>query len=487
MNTSQQFMRLAASTALALLASMPSFAQSTGGYSDDTNWDINRTTERASGMTESGMVGGMAMPGYNPNALRPAGDGFGRHQATQDIEMQGNSVNGVGAIIGTGTTVIKGLDFPSDYGDAANKLYVDTMLGAMAEDIQDGDTTVEERIDNISAGDGLQRDEDQFSVDDSVVRTLGDQNIGGVKNFQTRINVSSTSNRPFDSRSHAENGVGVYGRASNTTGGYGVVGMNEGASGAGVLAETLSASGLPLMISAPSTAMNLVGLSAGGNIVSEISSVGDGVAITGIELPTRGDHAASKEYVDLVVEMLRDEFGISAVAPYIQQSVRMVWNSAATPIEDYYYYSCRTSTVNPDGSSTCSERVIKTPVRPTRGVFRLHETNVQAIVNLGIHLSGSCTLGDQIGYDEIHYFYGTSFPANTTGAEIYFDAHYPNSWGFIEGEADHGPGTVTDGCNFQPRAQIFTPSDPEFERLTGFTLYDRNVTPMPNGYAVEEP
>lgn len=487
MNKSHHFLKLTASTALAVIVGFPSFAQGTGDYSDETNWDINRTTERASGMTESGMVGGMTMPGYNPNTLRPAGDGFGRHQATQDIDMQGNSVNGVGAIIGTGTTVIKGLDFPSDYGDAANKLYVDTILGAMAEDLQDGDTAVEERIDNISAGDGLRRDEDQFSVDDTVVRTFGDQNIGGVKNFQTRINVSSTSNRPLDSRSHADNGVGLYGRASSTTGGYGVVGMNEGASGAGVLAETLSVHGLPLMVSAPSTAMSLVGLSAGGNIVSEISSVGDGVAITGIELPTRGDHAASKEYVDLVVDMLRDEFGISAVSPYIQEAVSLVLDPTATPIEDYYYYSCGTSTVNPDGSRTCSELVIKTPVSPTRGVFRLHETNVQTIVNLGIHLSGSCTLGDQIGYDEIHYFYGTSFPADTTDAEIYYDAHYPESWGFVEGEADHGPGTVTDGCNFQPRAQIFTPSDPEFERLKGFTLYDRNVTPIPSGYTVEEP
>ncbi len=117
----------------------------------------------------------------------------------------------------------------------------------------------------------------------------------------------------------------------------------------------------------------------------------------------------------------------------------------------------------------------------------LRETNVQSIVNLGIRLSGSCALGDQIGYDEIHYFYGTSFPAETTDAEIYFDAHYPETWGFVEGAPDHGPGTVTDGCDFQPRAQIFTPSDPDFERLKGFTLYDRNVTPMPSGYTVEEP
>ncbi|WP_417277502.1 hypothetical protein [Celeribacter sp.] len=493
MNRSHHFLKLTASTALAVFVGFPSFAQGTGDYSDETNWDINRTTERALGMNAGGMVGDMAMPGYNPNALRPAGDGFGRHQATQDVEMQGNNltgvneITGVSRIVGNGILVIENLDYPINGFDAANKAYVDEEIAKAAEDLEDSVGETQEGLDNLTGGDGIDRNGDSFEVDNSVVRTFGDQNIGGVKNFQTRINVSSTSNRPLDSRSHAEDGVGLYGRASSIYGGYGVVGMNEGASGAGVLAETLSVNGLPLMVSAPSTAMSLVGLSAGGNIVSEISSVGDGVAITGIELPTRGDHAASKEYVDLVVDMLRDEFGITAVAPYIRESVTVTWNGADTPIEDYYYYSCATRTLNPDGSRTCSDMVIKTPVRPVRAAFRLAETNVQTIVNLGISLTGSCALGDQIGYDDVHYFYGTSFPAETTDAEVYFDAHYPESWGFVEGAPDHGPGTVTDGCNFQPRAQIFTPSDPEFERLKSFTLYDQNVTPMTSGYTVEEP
>ncbi|WP_162804608.1 hypothetical protein [Tritonibacter mobilis] len=131
MNRPHHFQRLTASTALALVVSFPSFAQGTGDYSDETNWDINRTTERASGMNAGGMVGDMAMPGYNPNALRPAGDGLGHHQATQDVEMRGNSltgvneITGVSRIVGNGVLVIENLDYPIDGYDAANKAYVD--------------------------------------------------------------------------------------------------------------------------------------------------------------------------------------------------------------------------------------------------------------------------------------------------------------------------------------------------------------------------
>ncbi|MFX4300157.1 tail fiber domain-containing protein [Pseudosulfitobacter pseudonitzschiae] len=313
-----------------------------GDYSDDVNWDLNRTTQRSDLESSGPDVGGMTSPGYNPNVLRPAGDGFGRHEATQDIEMQSNSITGISNIVGNGTSRIVGIASPTDDSEVANKFYVDTMIGDLAEDLEEEIGNVSDGSDDLTGGDGITRTGDSFAVDNTVVRTSGDQNIAGVKNFQTRINVSSNSNRPFDSRSHANGGAGVYGRSTNGTAGIGVVGIADGnsTSAAGVLGSAVGDGGrggsfeaygddgtgiFSLSTGQNSTAAEFVagpdaetamrigvsgsddeftrfsiGDSGGGSslVVGIISERDDGIAISGISTPVNDTDAVNKAYVD---------------------------------------------------------------------------------------------------------------------------------------------------------------------------------------------
>lgn len=309
-----------------------------GGYSDEVNWDLNRTTQRSNMSNDAAGVGDMAAPGYNPNILRPAGDGFGRHEATQDIDMQNNAINSVSRINGDGTMVIDGLDYPTTPYAAANKSYVDEEIAKATEDLEE--EINESGGENITAGDGLERNGDEISVDNTVVRTAGDQNIAGVKNFQTRINISSTSNRPFDSRSHADNGAGVYGRSTSANMGYGVVGISDGAGSVGVFGLTGAdgaragnfeatgdnATGVFGMTSGnggragmfraydgAETSVSVIGWEEGDSLMTfgvsqaadgtfapsaEITSVPGGVRFFGLADPVSGSDAANKSYVD---------------------------------------------------------------------------------------------------------------------------------------------------------------------------------------------
>lgn len=260
---------LMASVALAFVLPAVSLAQDNGEYADGVDWDLNRTTSRADSNVTGEMVGGVQSPGYNPNHLRPAGDGLGKHEATQDLNMQSNNISGVGDIlgigniVGTGTTRILGIAVPIDDGEVANKKYVDDVFSALDGSIDPTDPTG-----SVTAGDGIEVTTSggvtEVSIDNTVVRTSGDQNIAGVKNFLTRINVSSTSNRPFDSRSHAANGVGVYGRSTTGGAGQGVLGIADGSNGSGVSGLSLGANGFGGLFQAQgSEGVGILGSSSG--------------------------------------------------------------------------------------------------------------------------------------------------------------------------------------------------------------------------------
>lgn len=109
-----------------VLASPLSAQQSV--YSGDPEWSFDRTSERASSSSSGGSVGDIQMPSYNPNELRPSGDGLGRHMATQDVEMSGYNITGVANLIGDGMTRIVGLTAPTRDDEAANKYYVDSEI-----------------------------------------------------------------------------------------------------------------------------------------------------------------------------------------------------------------------------------------------------------------------------------------------------------------------------------------------------------------------
>lgn len=343
---------LMASAALAMVLPATSFAEDTGGYSDDTDWDLTSTATRADDNETGPTVGDIQSPGYNPNYLRPAGDGLGKHQATQDLNMQNNNISGigniygVGDIIGDGSTRILGVATPVDDTEVANKKYVDDELTRFADDFPTG----EDMANTISAGDGVDvevaGESATVSVDNTVVRTSGDQNIAGVKNFQTRINVSSTSNRPFDSRSDALGGIGVYGRSTNPNEGTGVLGMADGANGTGVAGYALGQYGRAGNFSASGEAgvgvyavndgpggraatfrsedgsaetVSVVGWEVGDRLMSfgvddtgasvadvdgAIYSTAGGIMITGITAPVNDDDVTNKGYVDDTIDAL---------------------------------------------------------------------------------------------------------------------------------------------------------------------------------------
>lgn len=177
-----------------MLAATSAGAQSTQ-YSDDVNWSMQKTTERANVSGAGSLVGDVLSPGYNPNTLRPSGDGFGRHIATEDVDMQGHNVTGVNEItdvtriVGNGALSIENLATPSDPYNATNKIYVDDKVANAKQDLNNTIAVTQGELDNLTGGDGIDRHGSMFDLDETAVRTYGDQNISGVKNFQTRINV----------------------------------------------------------------------------------------------------------------------------------------------------------------------------------------------------------------------------------------------------------------------------------------------------------
>lgn len=121
----------------------------------DAGWELDKTLERVA-IGSGGMeVGGLESPGYNPNTLRPAGDGLGRHTATQDIDMGSNNITDVANIVGDGMTRIFGLAEPGTDSEAANKLYVDTKIAEALEEIESSLIDISVSIgDLLGGGDG---------------------------------------------------------------------------------------------------------------------------------------------------------------------------------------------------------------------------------------------------------------------------------------------------------------------------------------------
>lgn len=116
--------------------------------------DLDKTLERMTTGNGGINVGGMMSPGYNPNALRPAGDGLGSHRATQDIEMDSNNITGVATIIGDGMSRVVGLAPPTMDSEAANKLYVDTQIEEALDDIRSSLLELSINIGDILGGGG---------------------------------------------------------------------------------------------------------------------------------------------------------------------------------------------------------------------------------------------------------------------------------------------------------------------------------------------
>jgi hypothetical protein len=529
--------------AMAMLAASAVFAEDDTGYSDDVNWDIQATTERTNLRDDGGTVGDITAPSYNPNTLRPAGDGFGHHQATRDIEMQGNSVTGVNEItgvsriVGNGVLVIENLDMPSDSFDAANKVYVDNMIAEMAEDVDD----VSESVDNLTGGDGIDRDGTVFNVDETVVRTYGDQNISGVKNFQTRINVTSTSTRPLDSRSSAAGGAGVYGRSTSSELGYGVVGMGDGDGSVGVFGVALGDNGRAGNFETTGDDANgiyalntgqdgyaaqfrtqedadatvaVIGWEDGDRLMvfgvdqssgsftasGEIYQDGDGIRITGVTEPTAGADAVNKDYVDQLIASLEQQIadlevgsGDPAEASYVDISAGITWQNSGTAQSNLYYYYCARNTVNSDGTSSCEEYGIKSPVKPGQHRLNLYESNITLVYNLSMEVSGSCELGDVIGYDTEVPFYGDTLSAQEArddgeaAVAVLFTEHTPASWGFAPGDITYGAGSITDGCTVKGILDVSSPDDSTLSRRYNMVIHDTSVTPMPSGYTIVDP
>ncbi|MFX4300247.1 hypothetical protein [Pseudosulfitobacter pseudonitzschiae] len=145
MNNVKQAKAWTLASTILLLCSANAYAQSS---------DLDKTLERMTVGNAGISVGGMMSPGYNPNELRPAGDGLGRHVATQDIEMESNNITGVANIIGDGMSRFVGLAAPTMDSEAANKLYVDTQIEEALDDIRSSLLDLSISIGDILGGGG---------------------------------------------------------------------------------------------------------------------------------------------------------------------------------------------------------------------------------------------------------------------------------------------------------------------------------------------
>lgn len=96
-----------------------------------------------------------------------AGDNLGNHTATTNINVGGNRITNLAS--------------PVSNGDAVNKLYVDQLIGSLPE----GSIYV--------AGSGLALSGKTFSVDETVIRTTGDQTLAGTKAFSSEIHALNSN------------------------------------------------------------------------------------------------------------------------------------------------------------------------------------------------------------------------------------------------------------------------------------------------------
>lgn len=141
--------------------------------------DLDKTLERMAVGNGGINVGGMMSPGYNPNELRPAGDGLGRHLATQDIEMDSNNIVGVATIVGDGMSRVIGLATPTMDSEAANKLYVDTQIEEALDDIRTSLLDLSISIGDILGGGGVGVDLG-LDLGDLLGGLLGGGGSGGI-------------------------------------------------------------------------------------------------------------------------------------------------------------------------------------------------------------------------------------------------------------------------------------------------------------------
>lgn len=104
--------------------------------------------------------------------------------STGSLNVSGDLVIGGGDITLSGTGRIQGVDTVSANTDAANKLYVDNAVSGVSSGVTSVATTNGITGGTITSTGTLQ-------VDSTVVRTSGDQTIGGIKTFSTHIGMEA--------------------------------------------------------------------------------------------------------------------------------------------------------------------------------------------------------------------------------------------------------------------------------------------------------
>lgn len=121
------------------------------------------------------------------NAVSTGGDNLGNHIATTILNMSNNRIINVSA--------------PINGGDAVNKTYVDNLVAGAA----------------YTAGSGIAINAaNVISVDTTVVRTTGNQNIDGNKTFSSSINIAADTNQGIRFRNAANLMQGfIFGNANS--------------------------------------------------------------------------------------------------------------------------------------------------------------------------------------------------------------------------------------------------------------------------------
>jgi hypothetical protein len=135
----------------------------------------------------------------SPIEFSTVGDNLGNHTAVKDMNLNGNDlVLGGGDVVSGGGRVIGIAQTPRVGSEATSKFYVDSLrsdlTGAITTVEGDVQTLFDRRINTplnqgLTGGGDLSSDL-TLSVDGTVVRTSGNQLIGGLKTFSGSVSVS---------------------------------------------------------------------------------------------------------------------------------------------------------------------------------------------------------------------------------------------------------------------------------------------------------
>ncbi|GHH05637.1 hypothetical protein [Pseudodonghicola xiamenensis] len=204
--------------------------------------------------------------------------------------------------------------------------------------------------------------------------------------------------------------------------------------------------------------------------VLSVGNQGRGRRVADIADPIQPQDAVTKSYVDALFATLSDTE--PAALPFVYARLTAFATSEADP--NLFYYTCDTPTLAADGTRGCATDGYRTitPVAPADFRFYLEEASVMTVYNLSVQVAeGDCHLRDIIGEEETT-FGGGYMPATdgNPSETIHVGDLIPAAWGHSTGRQVTGPGAISYGCSTRWRAHLTSPENADWSQtLTNFS------------------